>query len=154
MITYQRANYGITKEKEFEKSVKLLSNEGIIFQKECQIIESEIFIKPGILAITNSRIILLRHFFLIPDQLVYIPLEEIKGVKIVDINEMGFWYRIGSLARLGYLSQIPYTNFLRISCDSKQFNIAIGVVIAGGYSSLRLWSKANTEQAFDIINKQ
>jgi hypothetical protein len=87
LITEQEAYYAATIEKEFEKSVKLLSGEKIELKKRAVIFkEKSIFQSPGMVAITNKRIILLKHHFFSPDKIISIPLAIISKA---DIQKFG-----------------------------------------------------------------
>jgi hypothetical protein len=85
MVT-EKALYAETVEKEFGKSVKLLPGELIENQKR-GIVFGKVFQSPGIIAITNERIIFLLHHFFSPDQIVYISFSSISKI---NLKKFGF----------------------------------------------------------------
>ena len=78
-IIEEKAKWAPTMEGEFKKSVKLLPDEIIQSQERC-ILFGKFFRNPGIVALTNKRLIFLKHKVFGSDKMIYVPFPEITSV--------------------------------------------------------------------------
>ena len=145
-IIKEKTKYAATVEKEFEKSVKLLPDENIEFKKRGVIFTGKLILQnPGLIALTNKRIIFLTHHFFGPDKLLYIPLNA--------ISKMNF-------KTLGFLRSSQKAINLEYGNHSIMFGIgSIQQFMTGfgGPEETQLFSanaeKTNIEKIIDNLNK-
>ena len=87
-VTKKNTKYAATIEKEFEKSVNLLSDETIELKKRGIVFTGKLILQsPGLVVLTNRRIIFLMHHFFGPDKLLNIPLNAISRM---NFKTLGF----------------------------------------------------------------
>ncbi len=87
-VIKENTKYSATIEKEFEKSVNLLPDENIEFKKRGIVFTGKLILQsPGLVVLTNRRIIFLMHHFFGPDKLLYIPLNAISKM---NFKTLGF----------------------------------------------------------------
>lgn len=99
-VIEENTKYKATIEKEFEKSVNLLSDEHIEFKKRGIVFTGRLVLEsPGLVVLTNKRLIILTHHFFGPDKLLYIPLTAISKM---NFNTLGFLRGAQKAIRLEY----------------------------------------------------
>jgi len=87
-IIEESTKYAATIAKEFEKSVNLWSDENIEFKIRGIVFTGKLILQsPGLVVLTNRRIIFLMHHFFGPDKLLYIPLNAISRM---NFKTLGF----------------------------------------------------------------
>jgi len=86
-VTEENTNYSATVEKEFEKSINLLPDETIEFKNRGIVFTGQLMKQsPGLVVLTNRRIIFLMHHFFGPDKLLYIPLNTISRMNFKNLG--------------------------------------------------------------------
>ena len=74
-------------EEEFEKSINLLPEENIECKYRGIVFTGKLMLQsPGLVVLTNRRIIFLMHHFFGPDKLLYIPLNTISGITLKNLG--------------------------------------------------------------------
>ena len=87
-MSYLTEKYNAILEKEFEKSVNLLPNENIEFKNRGILFREKLIVQsPGIVVLTNKRIIFLIHSSFGPGEFLYIPLNAISRM---NFKTLGF----------------------------------------------------------------
>lgn len=82
-LTFQKkTKYAFTLQSEFKKSIELLENEKIIHTSKLRLYSPFIFASLGYFVLTNSRIILIKHYIFKADQLLSIDLNDINHINI------------------------------------------------------------------------
>ncbi|MGA2917599.1 PH domain-containing protein [Methanoregula sp.] len=87
-MSYLTEKYKVILEKEFEKSVNLLPNENIEFKNRGILFRGKLIVQsPGIVVLTNKRIIFFIHSSFGPSEFLYIPLNAISRM---NFKTLGF----------------------------------------------------------------
>lgn len=99
-VIQENTQYAATVEKEFEISVNLLPDEKIEWKKRGIVVTGKLILQsPGLVILTNRRIIFLMHHLLSPDKLLYIPLNAISRM---NFKNLGFLRGNQTAIRLEY----------------------------------------------------
>ena len=88
-VIEENINYAASVDNEFEKSINLLPDENIECKYRGIVFTGKLMSQsPGLVALTNRRIIFLMHHFFGPDKLLYIPFDTISGMNFANLGFM------------------------------------------------------------------
>lgn len=82
-LTYRKnAKYAFTLNEEFEKTVKLLPKEKIVYRAKVRLYSPFVFARAGYLVLTSKRVAVVKHYLFRPDILVSVGLNDIEDVEL------------------------------------------------------------------------
>lgn len=134
-VIEENINYAASVEKELEKSINLLPDENIELKKRGLVFTGQLMSQsPGLVVLTNKRIIFLMHHCFGPDKLLYIPLDMVSGM---------------NFTRLGIMR--GFQKAICLAYDNKSILFAITAVqnIMTGFCGPR-----ETMQFFELLKKK